>query len=228
MKEDSAPRVVPADFLDVPDAVPRAEPVSRYGNPAQYDIEGRTYYVLRSAAGYRERGVASWYGTKFHGKRTSSGETYDMFGMTAAHKTLPVPTYVRVTNLANGRQVVVKVNDRGPFRRDRILDLSYAAAGKLDLLDHGSGPVEVEAITPGQPSTHRFLEAAITEDPIDAVAVRERVADLGVKPVQIRTQDLEDRTVHRVLIGPFADAATLAAAQQRLAAAQVDARPVGD
>jgi rare lipoprotein A len=132
----------------VPDVVPRAEPRSRNGNPPFYDVFGRRYYVLSSSVGYVERGVASWYGPGFHKVRTSIGEPYDMYGMTAAHTTLPLPTYVRVTNLQNGRSVVVRVNDRGPFVDNRIIDLSYTAAAKLDMLRNGTAIVEVSSIEP--------------------------------------------------------------------------------
>jgi rare lipoprotein A len=135
----------------VPDAMPRIEPRARYGNPPFYDVFGKRYYVLSSSVGYWERGVASWYGPGFHKVRTSTGEPYDMYGMTAAHKTLPLPAYVRVTNLQNGRSVVVRVNDRGPFVGNRIIDLSYTAAAKLDMLRNGTALVEVRAIDPSTP-----------------------------------------------------------------------------
>jgi rare lipoprotein A len=130
----------------VPDVVPRIEPRSRNGNPPFYDVFGKRYYVLSSSIGYVERGVASWYGPGFHQVRTSTGEPYDMYAMTAAHKTLPLPAYVRVTNLQNGRSVVVRVNDRGPFVGNRIIDLSYTAASKLDMLRNGTAMVEVRSI----------------------------------------------------------------------------------
>jgi rare lipoprotein A len=135
----------------VPDAMPRIEPRSRYGNPPFYDVFGKRYYVLSSSVGYWERGVASWYGPGFHKVRTSTGEPYDMYGMTAAHKTLPLPAYVRVTNLQNGRSIVVRVNDRGPFVGNRIIDLSYTAAAKLDMLRNGTALVEVRALDPSTP-----------------------------------------------------------------------------
>jgi len=154
-----APRsIVPPESLtappmpnSVPDAMPRIEPRSRYGNPPFYDVFGKRYYVLSSSVGYWERGVASWYGPGFHKVRTSTGEPYDMYGMTAAHKTLPLPAYVRVTNLQNGRSIVVRVNDRGPFVGNRIIDLSYTAAAKLDMLRNGTALVEVRAIDPSTP-----------------------------------------------------------------------------
>jgi rare lipoprotein A len=130
------------------EVVPRVEPRSRYGNPPYYDVFGKRYYVLSSSAAYIERGVASWYGPGFHQVRTSTGETYDMYGMSAAHRTLPLPAYVQVTNLQNGRSVVVRVNDRGPFVANRIIDLSYAAASRLDMLKNGTAMVEVRAIDP--------------------------------------------------------------------------------
>jgi rare lipoprotein A len=135
----------------VPDATPRIEPRARSGNPPFYDVFGKRYYVLSSSVGYWERGVASWYGPGFHKVRTSTGEPYDMYGMTAAHRTLPLPAYVRVTNLQNGRSIVVRVNDRGPFVGNRIIDLSYTAAAKLDMLRNGTALVEVRAIDPSTP-----------------------------------------------------------------------------
>ncbi len=128
------------------DAVPRPEARSKYGNGPVYEVLGKRYSVMPTSAGYRERGVASWYGRKFHGRLTSNREVYDMYAMTAAHKTLPLPTYVRVRNLRNNRSVVVRVNDRGPFVHNRIIDLSYAAALKLDMVQEGTSLVEVTAI----------------------------------------------------------------------------------
>ncbi|HEY9198349.1 MAG TPA: septal ring lytic transglycosylase RlpA family protein [Gammaproteobacteria bacterium] len=145
---DSGPAHPPLDVMAIPDAVPKVEPRSRYGNPASYVVFGKRYHVMPTSAGYVERGIASWYGDKFHGLRTSSGDAYDMYGMTAAHKTLPLPTYARVTNLRNGRSIVVKINDRGPFVANRIIDLSYTGAAKLGLLGNGTGLVEVRALDP--------------------------------------------------------------------------------
>ncbi|MEJ2114668.1 MAG: septal ring lytic transglycosylase RlpA family protein [Gammaproteobacteria bacterium] len=130
------------------DPVPRQEPLSKYGNPASYVVFGKTYRTLSSSQGFVQRGIASWYGKKFHGRRTSSGEIYDMYGMTAAHTQLPLPTYVQVTNLKNGKQVVLRVNDRGPFHGNRILDLSYIAASRLGIIKEGTGLVEVRALDP--------------------------------------------------------------------------------
>ena len=149
---DAAPPA-PLDVSNVPNAVPRPEPLSRYGNPASYVVYGKRYYTMPSGKGYKERGLASWYGTKFQGKRTSSGEPYDLYAMTAAHRSLPLPTYVEVKNLQNGRTIIVKANDRGPFHEDRIIDLSYTAAVKLGILGYGTGLVEVRAIDTSVPES---------------------------------------------------------------------------
>ena len=135
----------PTNLDSIPDAVPKPEPLHRYAN-RPYSALGKTYTPLAATGNYKERGSASWYGKKFHGQHTSIGDTYDMYGMTAAHPTLPVPSYARVTNLANGKSVVVRVNDRGPFLHDRIMDLSYAAAYKLGYVNQGSAEVEVESL----------------------------------------------------------------------------------
>jgi len=136
------------DVSQLADAVPRVDPITIAGNKNPYTVNGRTYQLMPSAKGYSEEGMASWYGNKFHGRKTSNGETYSMYGMTAAHKTLPIPAYVRVTNLANGRQIIVRVNDRGPFHAGRIIDLSYAGAKKLGYHQHGTARVRVDAIDP--------------------------------------------------------------------------------
>jgi len=136
--------------LAVPDAVPRAEPRGTRGNPAFYEVFGKRYYVMASSDGWVERGTASWYGPGFHAASTSLGERYDMYAMTAAHKTLPIPCYAEVTNLRNGRKIVVRINDRGPFVGDRIIDLSYTAAAKLDMLLAGTAPVEIRVLSPGR------------------------------------------------------------------------------
>ncbi|GAA0557574.1 septal ring lytic transglycosylase RlpA family protein [Halomonas salifodinae] len=139
---------LPPDVSNVPDAVPRIEPRSRGGNRSPYQVWGQSYRVLDDARGYRGAGIASWYGEKFHGYATSNGEIYDMYKMSAAHRSLPLPTYARVTSQDNGRSVIVRVNDRGPFHEDREIDLSYAAAARLGILDAGTGRVTVEAIDP--------------------------------------------------------------------------------
>jgi peptidoglycan lytic transglycosylase len=170
----SAPTVLPPpppDVARIPEPVPRAEPRSASGNPPFYDVAGHRYVVLASAAGYHERGVASWYGPDFHGLRTATGERYDMFAMTAAHKTLPIPCYARVTNLSNGHSIVVRINDRGPFVGNRIIDLSYTAAIKLDMIRNGTAFVEVEALTPGVPPAVATLPATAAAASSAAVGI---------------------------------------------------------
>jgi len=151
--------------------VPKVEPITRAGNKSPYTVLGKTYELLPTSRGYRERGVASWYGNKFHGRKTSNGEIYSMYGMTAAHKTLPIPSYVRVTNLANNRSVIVRVNDRGPFHGARIIDLSYAAAKKLDYSAKGTATVEVVAIDPREYQKNTVEQPRINEMPINEVPV---------------------------------------------------------
>lgn len=148
-KDDGPGDSPPANLDQIPDAVPRLESLHRFAN-RPYTVLGRYYVPATALRPYKERGVASWYGRKFHGQKTSNGETYDMYAMTAAHPTLPLPSYVRVTNLANGKSVVVRVNDRGPFLHGRIIDLSYAAAHRIGTAAKGSGEVEVEAIIPAE------------------------------------------------------------------------------
>lgn len=159
---DDGPDAPPVDVSKVPDAVPKPEPRAAYGNDT-YAALGRRYTPMTDARGYRERGIASWYGKKFHGQPTSSREPYDMYAMSAAHKTLPLPSYVRVRNLQNGRTVVVRVNDRGPFLHNRLIDLSYAAAYKLGIVATGTGLVEVEVVEPGEPAPPKLAEESATE-----------------------------------------------------------------
>jgi len=161
---DSGPEV-PPDVSGLPEPVPRSEPLARYGNRPTYSVLGRSYRVMTDPRGYRERGTASWYGTKFHGRPTSSFEPYDMYQFTAAHKTLPLPTFVRVTHLGNGRSIVVRVNDRGPFHGDRIIDLSYAAAVKLGMHIKGTAEVEVVSDCSSPPPAHAATKKDKTNSP---------------------------------------------------------------
>jgi rare lipoprotein A len=171
--------------------VPKVEPRSRRGNPPFYSIAGKRYYVLATAEGFVERGVASWYGPTFHGNSTAIGEKYDMYAMTAAHKTLPLPAYARVTNLRNGKSVVVRVNDRGPFIANRVIDLSYTAAAKLDMLRDGTTMVEVRTLTPNTvdvltrsteaPPPELFVQAGAFADPSNASRLAEKLRDAGIK-----------------------------------------------
>ncbi len=160
---DGTPEI-PPDIANLAEPVPRAEPRSHYGNRSPYVVLGKTYTVLPSASGYLERGVASWYGTKFDGRATSSFEPYDVYQFSAAHRTLPLPSYARVTNLDNGRSVIVRINDRGPFHEGRLIDLSYAAAVKLGVNVHGTANVEVRGIDPGEPLPPAPAVAAVGAD----------------------------------------------------------------
>ncbi len=233
---DSAPGRVP-DVASIPDPVPREEPRSARGNPPFYEVYGRRYYVMNEARGYRERGVASWYGTKFHGASTSSGEPYDMYAMTAAHKTLPLPTYVRVTHLGNGRSIVVRVNDRGPFVGERIIDLSYAAAVKLGMHVDGTALVEVTALMPGEtaqaPVTadraaeprkgprRIWLQAGAFSEAGNAERLRDSLQARGIRNVVVLNDSAAGRTLYRVRVGPYTEATEVEDMLDRLRALDV-------
>jgi len=191
---------------DVKDAQPGNEPRAAYGNRSPYEVFGKKYYLLDSSAGYSQRGIASWYGTKFHGRRTSSGEPYDMHLATAAHKTLPLPTYAEVTNLGNGRRVIVKINDRGPFKDDRLIDLSYGAALRLDMIGTGTAKVEVRAIdTSGMQvvatriESGTYLQVGAYSERSGAESVADRLADANLSPVSID----DSSELYRVWLGPY-------------------------
>ena len=158
-KPDSAGRAV--DTSIIINAVPKVEPITRAGNKSPYKVFGKTYFLLATSIGYRESGIASWYGTKFHGRKTANGETYNMYGMTAAHKSLPIPSYVRVTNVENRRSIIVRINDRGPFHGPRIIDLSYVGAMKLGFAEQGTAKVLVEAIDPSGGATKPLTGPAV-------------------------------------------------------------------
>jgi rare lipoprotein A len=203
---------------DVRDAVPRYEPRSPYGNGPVYEVWGESYRVMDSAAGYRERGTASWYGAKFHGRKTSSGEPYDLYKATAAHRTLPLPTYAEVTNLDNGKKVTVKINDRGPFHSERIIDLSYAAALKIGIVEQGTGRVEVRAVTfDGQDGNARladdtYLQVGAFSQKASARRVEDDLRDNGVRDVDVK----RSRGLYKVLVGPFDRAGDLARMADRV------------
>ena len=214
--DDGPPRREKVDIASIPDAVPRNEPMSRTGNNT-YTALGKRYRPMKQARGFFQRGQASWYGKKFHGRRTSSGETYDMYGMTAAHPTLPLPTYVRVTNLDNNRTVVVKVNDRGPFLHSRIIDLSYAAAVKLDIVRTGTGNVEVESVFPGeQVSTGNmntpvaanngnvYVQVAAFGNQGNATHFKNTLSRRVQHRVHVKPTIVAGNKMHRVWVGPFA------------------------
>jgi rare lipoprotein A len=213
---DAAPQE-PIDISGIQDAVPRDEPLSRYGNPVSYEVMGHRYYTLSSRSGYVERGIASWYGTKFHGQRTSSGEVYDLYKMTAAHKSLPLPTYARVTNLENDRTIIVKINDRGPFHPNRIIDLSYVAAAKLGILGNGTGLVEVEAINPSaprkpllaarEPAAHQgaslFLQVGAFRNRDNATRLSSKLQNAKITDIHIMEASNASGPIYRVRIGPL-------------------------
>jgi rare lipoprotein A len=213
-ERDGAP-LVPPDVSDVPDAVPRAEPLSNYGNPESYVVNGKRYFTLKSAKGFVERGIASWYGRKFHGRRTSSGETYNMYAMTAAHTRLPLPSYARVINLQNGRAVVVRVNDRGPFHDNRIIDLSYTAATKLDMLGTGTAMVELRAVDPREPEPAQivapvvpprlYLQVGAFAERGNAERLRSHVTSLVDVVARVDRVVSSGRTLYRVRVGPLPD-----------------------
>ncbi len=204
-------------------------PRSRRGNPAFYEVYGKRYYVQSTSRGFRERGVASWYGRKFHGRPTSSGVPYDMYAMTAAHKTLPLPTRVKVTNLRNRRSVVVMVNDRGPFIDNRVIDMSYAAAVELDMITDGTAMVEVEALPlsrpqpvlaesnpstvapPGRPERTTpvlYLQVGAFGDEDNARQLRQRLANGGFQNVVIHAEPRGVGQLYRVRVGPVGDVAS--------------------
>jgi len=219
-QDDGPPATVPPEVLRTPDPVPRDEPRSATGNKP-YVVLGRSYTPLREATGYRERGIASWYGRKFHGKKTSSGEAYDMYAMTAAHRTLPLPSYARIRNLANGKTVIVRVNDRGPFHDNRLIDLSYTAAARLGILGRGTGVVEVEGIdsrsepvsTPivaapaasgADGGARLFLQVGAFASRHNAESLRDRLERGEFRPVEIQASGDSNARLYRVRIGPLA------------------------
>ena len=269
---DNGPAAPPIDVSKIPEPVPKAEPRSRYGNKDSYEVLGKTYRVLPDGRGYVERGIASWYGNKFHGYMTSSFEKYDMYAFSAAHKTLPLPSYARVTNLDNGKSVVVRINDRGPFHENRIIDLSYAAAVKIGVWPKGTGLVEVRAIDPAHadekpppstiasaaspararampasapssasalpkpvaPSTAALAERAMDAKPLPVGAAHiylqlgaygeranaERALlsaqRAGLEDLAIVSVAVAGRTIHRLRLGPLADADAADAMTQRV------------
>lgn len=196
------------DVSKIPDARPRPLPRSRYGNPRTYRVFGKTYHVLGSSKNYRVRGIASWYGRKFHGRLTSTRERYNMYAMTAASPVLPLPCFVRVTNLKNGRSVVVKVNDRGPFAHNRIMDLSYVAAKKLGYARQGTALVEVSSLNLGRPQTKRrpiiYLQIGAYPSLNEARAVVRKIhRNLPHINGVIEQANVRGKTWFRVQLGPI-------------------------
>ncbi|MFC6978412.1 septal ring lytic transglycosylase RlpA family protein [Microbulbifer taiwanensis] len=238
--KDSGPKV-PVDMLAAPEPTPVREPIGKAGNKSPYKVNGVTYRVRGNVKGYKERGHASWYGTKFHGRRTANGEVYNMYAMSAAHKTLPLPSYAKVTNLENGRSVIVRVNDRGPFVPGRIIDLSYTAAQKLGYLNKGVARVEVEAFDPdslpaagetlavekdvsarealAQDASFKlpdntYLQVGAYSSANQANSVRAQLAAELDYPVSVSPVERGGKRYYRVRIGPIAQQRALVAARE--------------
>lgn len=218
-KSDGPPRRAP-DMSSIPDAVPKYEPI-RPQNQKSYVVFGKRYYPLSTASGYKDRGVASWYGKKFHGNPTATGERYDMYKMTAAHKTLPLPSYAEVKNLSNGRTIVVRVNDRGPFHQGRIIDLSYAAATKLGIIGKGTGMVEVRAVSSRDELSSTkavnypveninkavglFLQMGTFSTAVRAEQMKTKLQKMITDDVLVIPLNKPDGRLYRVRIGPLAN-----------------------
>ena len=220
-RNDSTPDIDDVDFSKIPEPVPVAQPHSRYGNKSPYTVRGETYRVLPTAAGYDERGIASYYGNKFHGYKTSDLETYDMYQFSAASKVLPLPSFARVTNLENGKSVIVRVNDRGPFVANRIIDLSLAAAVRIGIWPKGTGLVEVQGIDPAHrhaepapvtavtPRTGRqpqlYVQVGAFGDSANAERLAARLRGLALGPVRVVAVQVGGSTLRRVQVGPLPD-----------------------
>ena len=238
--QDRAPEK-PIDIINIPEVVP--EPVVRTiaGNRSPYTVLGKSYFVLPSEEGYSERGIASWYGEKFHGHKTSNGEVFDMYQVSAAHKSLPIPSFLRVTNLDNNRSIIVRVNDRGPFHGNRIIDLSYAAALKLGYADIGTARVQLDAIITEKLSNgsvsrgniepkalssvsrvlkDQYLQIAALSSRASATELLANVEEVIDEPVFINTmKDPTGKTLYRVRVGPIGDPAELENISRKLVAA---------
>ena len=231
-RNDSTPDIAGIDFSKIPEPVPTAEPLSRYGNKSPYTVNGETWHVLPSAAGYDERGIASYYGSKFDGYKTSDFETYDMYKFSAASKVLPLPSFARVTNLENGKSVIVRVNDRGPFMPNRIIDLSLAAAVRIGIWPKGTGLVEVQGIDPAHPNAEPAPVTAVTPrtgkqpqlyvqvgafaDAANAERLAARLRGLNLGAVRVVAATVGGRILQRVQIGPLLDVDTVDRTTARL------------
>lgn len=240
--QDSAPNKK-VDHTQIADAVPKVEPRSKFGNPKTYIVKGKRYTVRTTARGFVQTGRASWYGTKFHGHRTSSGEPYNMYAMTAAHKTLPIPSYVEVRNLDNQRKIIVRVNDRGPFAPGRIIDLSYVAAKKLGITAKGTGRVEIRAIDPSAPTQSQQATTSPVPRPTNASAsnggqlylqvgaftnhdnasqLLDRLVDATQQNVLINRESAGNYSVYRVRIGPLQSEAAALKLRSQLSPLGID------
>ncbi len=225
-ENDSTPQGPPPDLSKIPEPVPKNEPKSQYGNKSPYSVLGETYKVLPTCAGYVERGLASWYGNKFHGYMTSNFEKYDMYAFTAANKTVPLPCYLRVTNLENGKSAIVRVNDRGPFAANRVVDLSYVAAVKLGVWPKGTAMVEVRGIDPDHPDRKPelprttvvsgppektpkpglYLQVGAFADSANAERAANQVRAAKLGDVRVVESNVNGKSLRRVRLGPLRDA----------------------
>ena len=228
--QDAAP-LEPVSPEDVADATPRPDPILAVGNKSPYTVNGVTYEILEDYRGYREQGIASWYGAKFNGHETSNGEIYDLYQASAAHKTLPIPSYARVTNLDNGKSVVVRINDRGPFHPDRLIDLSYGAAVKLGYMEHGTARVEVEILNVtgvddrrgATSGSYRYLQLGAFGTETSARRLQGELQSLLSAPVVISQVEAGGNLLYRVRIGPVDNNDQLLAVQQQLQDSGYDA-----
>jgi len=219
---DRAPPSI--DPSAVPDAVLRPDPITAAGNSSPYTVNGKSYVVMASAKGYRERGTASWYGLKFHGRPTANGERFSVYGATAAHRSLPIPSYVRVTNEDNGASMVLRINDRGPFHSERLIDLSYGAAVRLGFADQGTAAVLVEAIEvpgtadfrAGAGGGHQNLQLGAFSNRSAADNLAQRARAVLAVPVTVEPVPDRQPALFRVRAGPFADPGSISGAQREL------------
>lgn len=192
-------------ILHLQEPLPTREPMSPRGNPDTYEVWGETYQVQKGLTQYTQQGVASWYGEKFHGHDTSNGEVFDVYQFSAAHKSLPLPSYVRVTNLENQKSLIVRVNDRGPFHGDRLIDLSYAAAVRLEFDKKGTAPVKVELLAPPlAPSDYRYIQVAAFQAEPSAKHMQQTLVQIVGEPVLVTQDELNGKILHKVRIGPLA------------------------
>jgi rare lipoprotein A len=226
---DGAPPM-PIHPDDVHDAVPRPDPILSVGNASPYTVDGVSYRVIDDYQGYQVRGTASWYGAKFHGHATSNGEVYNLYLASAAHKTLPIPCYARVTNLANGKSIIVRVNDRGPFHSDRLIDLSYGAAVKLGYMEAGTAQVEVQVVdvvgTDDRRNTiagdYRFLQLGAYSSEDSARRLQDKLQELLAPPVFVSEVQVGESLLYRVRIGPMTGRSEIESIQAQLHTAGYD------
>lgn len=240
-EQDSAP-TTSIDLDTIQPVIPKLEPITAAGNKSPYVVLGNTYYVMANSQGYSERGIASWYGTKFHGRLTSNGELFNMYELTAAHRSLPIPSYVRVKNLENNEEIIVRVNDRGPFHDERVIDLSWAAAAKLGFADTGTAPVEITYIDPAQYQVtlaeqsrqqsepeeppvptpladlgdNAYLQVAALSDEQSVSRLLDKLLPIARHPIEIVDEQTDLGTIYRVQIGPIAERSELSLMQTML------------